>query len=147
MVVRPPRQNLRKVGHSLAPSGVKSFDIKIASQSLPGWEAEFNFLEDHILTRRAILRFVRLLDQMQNLEELQLYQFNASSSILGNQSVLRVIASHLHWPHIRRCSLGGFYATEPSLMYFSITTPASKAWSWRVCDCDRNLGNYFQSPV
>lgn len=115
--------NLKKGGYKMVPAEVKKFGIKIASRSLSDATIAFGDLRDSDPPDRGIRRFVNLLEQMPNLEDLQLNIFNTLDNNFGSRKILRAIVSRLHWPHLRRCTIGGIYTEEPSLVNFLTTHP------------------------
>jgi hypothetical protein len=60
---------------------------------------------------------------MKNLEDLQLDVFTDELNKYCAEKVFPDVASRLHWANLRRCTLGGIYTDEASLLKFLTDHP------------------------
>lgn len=102
---------------TIPASELKAFAIRVR----PRIPSDVDFMVhndgDDSPSNRDVLGFVRLLKHMR-LEELKLDVFTHELNKDCAVKVFPAVASRLHWPHLRRCTLAGIFTDEASLLKF-----------------------------
>lgn len=108
---------LERYGFKIPGSEIKDFAIKIGPH-IPNHVDLSIWTGNDSPPDRDTLGLVRLLMQMKKLEDLQLDVFTNELNKYCSEKVFPAVASLLHWPYLRRCTLGGIYTDEASLLNF-----------------------------